>query len=393
MNHFMTQKMKNKKIIPLSVPNISGNEWKYVKDCLDTGWISSIGSYVNEFEKSIAKYCNVKYAIATSSGTTALHTSLQILGVKENDYVIIPNITFVATANAVKYCGAEPILIDVDPNTWQFDLDLVEDFIENSCETNYKNELFYKKDKRKISAIIPVHVQGNMCDMNRLVSLSRKYSINILEDAAEALGSSFKKKSAGTFGILGCLSFNGNKTISTGGGGMILTNNQDLASRAKHLTTTAKKDPMEYYHDEVGYNYRLVNVLAAIGVAQLEQLPEFLKRKDFIGKFYTDNLSNVGDISFQKVNKDVITNHWLFTIKTKFQKKLLKFLNENGIISRPFWMPMNKLPMYKNCIYINNSDNCKIIHENCISIPSSTNITDEELSVVVNFIKKFFNEL
>ena len=393
MNHFMTQKMKNKKIIPLSVPNISGNEWKYVKDCLDTGWISSVGSYVTEFEKSVAKYLDVKHAVATSSGTTALHISLQLLGVKENDYVIIPNITFVATANAVKYCGAEPILIDADPNTWQLDLDLVESFLENSCEINGKNELFYNKDKRRVSAIVPVHIQGNMCDMDRLISLSKKYSINILEDAAEALGSSFKRKSAGTFGTLGCLSFNGNKTISTGGGGMILTNNKDLAYRAKHLTTTAKKDPMEYFHDEVGYNYRLVNVLAAIGVAQLEQLPKFLKRKDFVGKFYTDHLSKVGDITFQKVNKDVITNHWLFTIKTKSQKKLLKFLNKNGIISRPFWMPMNKLPMYKNCIYINNSNNCKTIHKNCISIPSSTNITDEELLTVVNYIKRFFNDL
>ena len=385
--------MNKKKVIPLSIPNISGNEWKYVKDCLDTGWISSVGSYVTDFENSVAKFCDSKYAVATSSGTTALHVSLLISGVKQNDYVLIPNITFVATANAVKYCGANPILVDANPNTWQLDLDLVEEFLEKSCEFSQNNFLVYKKDQRRISAIVPVHVQGNMCDMNRLKKISKKYSINIIEDAAEALGSYFENKSAGTFGLMGCLSFNGNKTISTGGGGIILTNNKFLASKAKHLTTTAKKDPIHYFHDEVGYNYRMVNVLAAIGVAQMEQLPNFLKRKVFVGEFYRNKLTGIGDISFQQVDNNVISNNWLFTIKTSFQKKLLKFLNKNGIISRPFWMPMNQLPMYNKCIYLSNHDYSKNIHKYCISIPSSTFISNDELEIVVNNIFKFFNEL
>ena len=346
-----------------------------------------------DFENLIAEFCNSKYAVATSSGTTALHTSLKIAGVDQNDYVIIPNITFVATANAVKYCGAEPILIDADINTWQFDIKLLEDFLENSCHFNSNKELVYNNNKRKISAIIPVHIQGNMSDMNKLKYISKKYSITLVEDAAEALGSSFKNKSAGTFGLLGCLSFNGNKTISTGGGGMILTNNEDLAIKAKHITTTAKKDPMYYFHDKVGFNYRLVNVLAAIGVAQVEQLSSFLKRKQEVGDYYKDVLLNVGDISFQKINDNVVTNNWLFTIKTKYQKLLLKFLNENGIISRPFWTPMNLLPMYNKCIYHHEYDNSNLIHDQCISIPSSTNITDEELEIVANYIIKFFNEL
>ncbi len=386
-------KKSNKKIIPLSVPNISGNEWDYVKDCLDTGWISSVGSYVDKFENSISNFCDSKYAIATSSGTTALHTALKISGVQKDDYVIIPNITFVATANAVMYLGAEPILIDADPNTWQLDLDLLEHFLNNSCDFDNQKKLIFKKDKRKITALIPVHIQGNMSDMERIDKISKKFSINVIEDSAESLGSYYKKKSAGTFGLMGCLSFNGNKTISTGGGGMILTNNKKLALRAKHITTTAKKDSFEYFHDEVGYNYRLVNVLAAIGVAQMENLPKFLKRKEYVGNFYRQNLSGVGDIDFQEIKENIISNNWLFTIKTKFQKKLLRYLNDNNIISRPFWMPMNQLPMYKKCIYINKYDRSKIIHRNCISIPSSTNITDHELSIVIDYIKRFFNDL
>lgn len=385
--------MNKKKIIPLSVPNISGNEIKYVEDCLKTGWISSVGSYVTDFENSIARFCNSEYAVATSSGTTALHTSLKIIGVKQNDYVIIPNITFVATANSVHYCGAEPILIDVDPLTWQLDLNLLRNFIENFCHFNSNNELVYSKNKRRIAAIIPVHVQGNMNDMDILMDISKKYSVKIIEDAAEALGSSFNNKFAGTFGTMGCLSFNGNKTISTGGGGMILTNNEELAKNAKHITTTAKTDSMEYHHDQVGYNYRLVNVLAAIGVAQVEQLPIFLKNKEKVGKYYRNVLSNVGDISFQKIDKKVYTNNWLFTIRTEYRKPLLDFLNKNGIISRPFWKPMNQLPMYKQCIYHTIENNSKKIYNQCISIPSSTNISDEELEIVSSNIIKFFDEI
>lgn len=373
-------------MIPLSVPNIAGNEWKYVKDCLDTGWISSVGSYVTKFEQMVAEFAGAKYGVAAVNGTAALHIALMLSGVKQGDYVILPNLTFVASANSIKYLGAEPLLIDADPNLWQMDLDLLEEFLEN--ETDEKDgRLIYIKDGRYIGAIMPVHILGNMCDMDRFLSIVRKYPLPIVEDSTEALGTTYKGKSAGTFSPLACFSFNGNKIISTGGGGVIVTDDEALAKHAKHITTTAKASSEEYYHDEVGYNYRLVNVLAAIGVGQMELLPSFIKRKRECTAFYKKELAGVGDIRFQQELPDVKTNAWLVTIQTDKQQQLLDHLNANSILSRRFWMPMNKLPMYNNCVYIQNKDNADYIYRTCLSIPSSTNITDEELATVVKEIK------
>ena len=379
--------MSNEKFIPLSVPNIAGNEWKYVKECLDTGWISSVGSYVTQFEQMVADFAGAKYGVAAVNGTAALHISLLLSGVKQDDYVILPNLTFVASANSIKYLGAEPLLIDADPDLWQMDLDLLEEFLEN--ETDEKDgRLIYIKDGRYIGAIMPVHILGNMCDMDRFLSIVKKYPLPIVEDSTEALGTTYKGKSAGTFSPLACFSFNGNKIISTGGGGVIVTDDEALAKHAKHLTTTAKASPDEYYHDEVGYNYRLVNVLAAIGVGQMELLPSFIKRKKECVEFYRKELTGVGDIRFQQQLPDVETNGWLFTIQTDKQQQLLDHLNTNKILSRRFWMPMNKLPMYKDCVYINKKDNSDYIYYTCLSIPSSTSITDEELAIVVKEIKE-----
>ena len=305
----------------LSGPNIAGNEWLYVKDCLDTGWVSSVGSYVDRFEKMCAKFCGTKYAVATSSGTTALHISLLLAGVKRRDYVIVPNITFIASCNSIKYTGADPILVDVNSETWQMDLDILEKFLANETEFSSQKVLQLKKNKRKIRVIMPVHVLGNMCDMDRLMSISEKYNLTVIEDSTEALGSFYKGKHAGSFGLFGTLSFNGNKIITTGGGGMILTNDEKLAKKAKHLTTQAKSDPFEYVHDEIGYNYRLTNIASALGVAQMELLPAFIKRKHEIDAYYKKSLHSFGDIEFQKVSDDVNPNFWLFTFKTKKQKK------------------------------------------------------------------------
>ena len=379
--------MSNQQIIPLSVPNIAGNEWKYVKDCLDTGWISSVGSYVTQFEQMVAQFAGAKYGVATVNGTSALHISLLLSGVKPDDYVILPNLTFVASANSIKYIGAEPILIDADPDYWQMDLDLLEEFLEN--ETDEKNgELIYIQDGRRIAAIMPVHILGNMCDMDRFDSIIKKYPLPVVEDATEALGTSYKGKHAGTFSPLGCFSFNGNKIISTGGGGVIVSDNEELAKKAKHITNTAKASADEYYHDEVGYNYRLVNILAAVGVAQMELLPAFIKRKKEAVAFYKKELAGVADIQFQKESPDVETNGWLFTIQTKHQQKLLDHLNANKILSRSFWMPMNKLPMYKDCPYIQKKDNADYIYNTCLSIPCSTSITDEQLEIVAKEVKQ-----
>jgi perosamine synthetase len=373
----------------LSGPNIAGNEWKYVKECLDTGWVSSVGSYVTKFENMLAEFSGCKYGVATSSGTTALHIALMLAGVKQDDYVIAPNVTFIASINSIKYTGADPILIDVDTETWQMDLDLLEEFLENETDER-DGELFYVQDGRTIRCILPVHVLGNICDMDRFMQITAKYNLKVVEDSTESLGTYYKGKHTGGFGIMGCFSFNGNKIITTGGGGVIVTNDEELAKKAKHLTTQAKSDSFEYIHDEIGYNYRLVNVLAAMGVGQMELLPSFIKRKKEIDKYYRGALTGVGDISFQKIEPDVDCNMWLFTIKTEKQKEVLKVLNDNQLQSRPFWVPMNQLRMFKDDVYYNKEDKSNYIYQRCLSIPCSTNIKDEEMAQVVEKIKSVY---
>jgi len=373
----------------LSGPNMGGNEWKYVKDCLDTGWVSSVGSYVDQFEKMSAEFAGTKYAVATSSGTTALHICLVMLGVNNNDYVITPNITFIATCNSIKYTGADPVFIDTDVNSWQMDLDLLEEFLINETEQR-DNVCYYKKDGRRIPVIMPVHVLGNMCDMDRLLTIAGKYNLIVVEDSTEALGSYYKGRHAGSFGLMGTFSYNGNKIITTGGGGMIVTNDEALAKKAKHLTTQAKSDPFEYVHDEIGYNYRLVNVAAAMGVAQMEQLPGFIKRKYEIIDLYKQELQGIGDIRFQQVSDDVKPNWWLPTIMTEKQKAVLKILNDNKMQSRPFWVPMNQLRMFKEDVYYNKNDRSNFVYQHCLSIPCSTNITDEQIKAVAAKIKECY---
>ncbi|HEX6193721.1 MAG TPA: LegC family aminotransferase [Chitinophagaceae bacterium] len=373
----------------LSGPNIAGNEWKYVKECLDTGWVSSVGSYVTQFENMVAEYSGCKYGVATSSGTTALHIALLLAGVKRDDYVIAPNITFIASINSIKYTGADPILIDVEPKGWQMDLDLLEEFLENETDER-DGELFCVRDGRTIRCIMPVHVLGNTCDIDRLMEIASRYHLKVIEDATESLGTSYKGKHPGSFGEMGCFSFNGNKIITTGGGGVIVTNDEQLAKKAKHLTTQAKSDSFEYIHDEVGYNYRLVNVLAAMGVAQMELLPSFVKRKKEIDSFYRKALTGVGDISFQEISADVDANCWLFTFMTEKQKEVLKVLNDNQMQSRPFWVPMNQLRMFKDDIFYTKNDRSDYIYRRCLSIPCSTNIKDAEMDAVVEKIKSVY---
>ncbi len=378
-------------MIPLSVPNLDGNEWKYIKDCLDTNWVSSVGSYVNRFEEMIAEYSGAKYAIAISNGTSALHISLMLAGVVRNDLVIVPNITFIASVNAITYCGADPVLMDVKGDTWQMDLDLLEEFL--SEQTAFVDgQCIHKASGRAIRTIMPVHVLGNMCDMDRLTELASEYGLNIVEDSTEALGSFYKGKSAGTFGLLGTFSFNGNKIISTGGGGMVVTNDDLLGKKAKHLTTQAKADPLEYYHDEIGYNYRLVNILAAMGVAQMEQLPGFVNRKHEISKLYNDQLSGLEGVAAQKMGEHVEANHWLYTATFPQQRDLLNYLIAAGVQARPFWVPMNQLPMFRDQLYFTKENVSDKVYGSCISLPCSTSITDDEIMTVTNLIKDFYHK-
>ena len=364
-------------MIPLSIPHLGGNELKYVTDCIETGWVSSAGSYVTKFENMVAEFSGNTYGIAASSGTSGLHLAMHMLGIGVGDKVIVPNITFIASANAVAYTKAEPIFLDVDPNTWQLDIDLLEEYLE----LNYD---------QSIKAIMPVHVLGNMCNMPRLMKLADKYNIHVIEDSTEALGTYYKGRHAGSWGVMNVFSFNGNKIITTGGGGVIVTNDEAHAKRAKHLSTQSKVNPETYFHDEIGFNYRLVNVLAAIGVAQMEQLPEFIAKKKMIDAYYRRNLQGVGDIRFQKVHGEVDPNCWLFTFYSRKQEEILRVLKENKIIARPFWFPMNQLPMFVDNEYISKDDHARDIHLNCLSIPSSVNLEEKDLEQVVNVIKSVF---
>ncbi len=381
--------MMKDEFIPLSVPTLHGNEWEFVKDCLDTNWVSSVGSYVTRFEEDIQTFTRASHAVATMNGTSALHVSLRLLGVQAGELVIVPNITFVASANSVSYLRAEPLFIDVDPDTWQMDLDLLFDFLlEETSQSD--TGCLHKKSGKKIGAIMAVHVLGNMCAMDELLSIADRFKIPVVEDATEALGSTYYGKHAGTFAPLGTLSFNGNKLITTGGGGMILSDDADLARKAKHLTTTAKADPTEYLHDEIGYNYRLVNVLAAIGVAQMEQLQGFLDVRKRIADKYKLGLESIKGVAFQKVLPAVQPNYWLFTAKFPKQRELLAYLNAHHIQARPFWIPMNQLPMYTSCLYVQKQDVSQEVYKSCISLPSSSNLTEEQQTRVLDVIHSFY---
>ncbi|HEY0680480.1 MAG TPA: LegC family aminotransferase [Chitinophagaceae bacterium] len=378
-------------MIALSEPNLSGNEWKYIKECLDTNWVSSVGKFVNEFEAAVARYCGAKYAVATSNGTTALHLGLLLAGVKPGELVLAPNITFVASINAIKYVQADPVLIDVDSSTWQMDLDLLEQFLKNECEQK-NGRCFHTVSGRIVSAIMPVHVLGNIGDMDRLMKITHANNLKMVEDSTEALGSYFRGKHAGTFGEMGCLSFNGNKIITTGGGGMLITDDEGLAKKAKHLSTQAKADANEYYHDEVAYNYRLVNVLAAMGVAQMEQLPSFIKRKKEISSYYNNQFKLIPGICSQKIPESVDSNHWLYTIKVPRQKELRKFLRDKGVDARPFWVPMNRLPAFRENIYYTSNDVSSAVYNDCLSLPCSTHITNEQLETVAGLVNEFYHD-
>ncbi|MDW8302965.1 MAG: LegC family aminotransferase, partial [Bacteroidia bacterium] len=377
-------------MIYLARPNLSGREWEYVKKCLDENWISVAGEFVPQFEQKIAEYCQVKYAVATSSGTAALHIAMRVLDIGPQDAVIVPTLTFVATVNAICYTGASPIFMDVCSETWQMNIELVENYL--SHHTYYKSGFYYDKTThKKIKAILPVHVLGNMPDMKSIERIAQKYNLIVIEDAAEALGSSYFNHKAGSLGKVGIFSFNGNKIVTTGGGGMLLTEDYEIAKHARHLIHQAKINGREYIHDEIGYNYRLLNILAAIGLAQLEQLPFFLEKKKQIFGFYCQELKEIGFIPFS-LTQGVECNYWLstFIIPSNVDKEnLLDFLYQNGIEARSFWKPMHTLPMFSRFKYFTYENVAQYIYQRAISLPSSTDIDLQDLQKVVSKIKEF----
>ena len=376
--------------ILLSEPVIQGNEWKYIKDCLDAGWVSSVGSYVDRFEKMVADYISSKYAVAVVNGTSALHTSLIACGVSPNDEVIVPALTFIAPVNTIRYCCAKPVFMDCDSNTLCLNVGKLEEFIE--CCTMQKDDgyTYNRSTGRRIKAVIPVHIFGHPVDMDDLIKVCKVCNIDIIEDATESIGSEYKGKKTGSFGKAGCFSFNGNKIITTGGGGMIVTDNEVVAKRVRHLTTQAKLDPFEYDHDEIGYNYRLTNIQAAMGVAQMERLEEFINIKRKYAALYRDLFSVIDEIEFLWESPMVRSNFWFYTIRVpkEHKKPLMEYLLSKGIQVRPIWKLIHTLPMYKDCQSYK-IDKAIEVYNTCINLPCSVNLKEEEVRFVVESIKEY----
>jgi perosamine synthetase len=381
------------KTISLSEPEISGNEWDYIKDCLDTGWVSSGGEYVSRFENAIASYIGVKCAVATVNGTAALHVSLIACNVQPGDEVIIPALTFVAPANVVRYCGAYPVFMDCDERTLCVDIQKVIDFIKHECIQRADGFTYNRSTGRRIKAIIPVHVFGHPVDMDGLIEICASHNIDIVEDATESLGSEYKGARTGTFGKTGCFSFNGNKIITTGGGGMVVTNDDKLAKDIKHLTTQAKSDSFEYDHDEIGYNYRLTNIQAAMGVAQMEKLDEFISVKRRNASLYRDLLSELEGVEFIWEEQWAKSNFWFYAVKVSRNNKesLLEYLLSGGIQVRPIWRLINTLPMYTDyqAYFV---DAAVDAYERCINLPCGVKITENEIRTIVERIREFFSK-
>jgi len=381
-------------MIPLSVPCIQGNEWKYIKECLDTEWVSTAGEYVTRFEEAITNYTGTRFAVATVNGTSALQASLRLVGVESGDEVIVPTLTFIAPINAVAYNNAIPVFMDAD-RYYNIDSEKTISFIEN--ETIFKDGFTYNKTTgNKISAVIPVHVWGNACWLDDLVGICHTRNIAIVEDASESLGTFYTEgkytgRHTGTIGKLGCLSFNGNKIITTGGGGMILTDDENMAEKARYLTTQAKDDPIRYVHDEIGYNFRLTNIQAALGVAQLEQLSGFLDKKEWIYNKYLDGLKNIDGLYLASVPDYAGNNHWLNVLRIdsrvygENRGTLMNRLGENGVLPRLVWTLNHLQKPYRDC-QSHQIEQAKELVGNSLCLPSSINLADDKIKFILELL-------
>ncbi|MDE2166822.1 MAG: LegC family aminotransferase [Alphaproteobacteria bacterium] len=379
--------------IPLSVPVLSGREWQYVKECLDTNWVSSAGLFIERFERATAAALNAEHAVAVVNGTAALHLAMVLLGVGPGDEVVVPALTFIATANAVRYTGAVPAILDVEADYWQLDAAKLEAFLREGC-IRHNGTLSNKATGRRIAAILPVHALGHPCDMDAIIAVADPYGIPVVEDAAEAIGARYKGRYVGTIGRMGCLSFNGNKTITCGGGGMILTGDAKIAARARYLSSQAKDDEIAYVHSEIGYNYRLTNVLAAIGLAQIEKLDEHIAAKERIARRYYDGLAGIPGLTPMLQANWAQNVHWLFTIlidSTRFgldNMTLLNRLLEAGIETRPLWQPMHRSSALRDAFVHSEITVADRVHAQALSLPSSVNLTPEQQDRVIASIKQ-----
>lgn len=372
---FIREIYKSQDFIALHEPRFIGNEKKYLNDCIDSSFVSSIGKFVDEVEQKIAKYTGAKYAIATTNGTSSLHISLILANIDHNSEVITQPITFVATCNAISYCNAAPIFIDVDKNTMGLSPTALKYFLKKNTIIK-KKQCLNKNTNKIIKACLPMHSYGHPCEIDEIKKICDENHIFLIEDAAESLGSLYKKKHTGTFGQIGIISFNGNKIITAGGGGCIITNDEMLATKAKHLTTTAKlPHKWDFNHDMVGYNYRMPNINAALLVAQLEKLEDFIRSKRNLAKKYEEFFKST-KYNFFKEPENCRSNYWLNSIICKDKNERDQFLektNSCGVMTRPIWTPMNKLPMFKNAQHCD-LKNSEWLFQRIVNIPSSSNL-------------------
>lgn len=373
--NFIQNLYKTEDFIPLHRPFFEGNEKKYLNEAIDSTFVSSVGPSVNEFESKVAEYTGIKYAVAVVNGTAALHLSLKISGAEENTEVITQSLTFVATCNAIKYCGADPVFVDVRKTTASLDSISLKEFLLENCEIRDDGFCWNKISEKKIVACLPMHTFGLCADLDEIKKVCDEFNLILVEDAAESLGSLYKNKHTGSIGQVSALSFNGNKIITTGSGGMILTNNEEIASKARHISTTSKvKHEWDFNHDEVGFNYRLPNLNAALGIAQLESIDKYIKNKRWIANKYQE-WGDRNNINFLKESDESHSNYWLNALvaDSKIQKEeLLKKTNKKNIMTRPAWIPMHKLEIYKNCLRAD-LQNTNWLFDRIVCLPSSVN--------------------
>lgn len=364
----------------LHEPHFGGNEWDYVKECIDTGWVSSAGKYVDRFEEMLAEYTGARRAVAVVNGTAALHVALRLVGVERNDEVLLPALTFVATANAVTYCGAIPHFVDSEEQTLGLDPHKLRDYLGEIAERRGGTS-YNRRTGRRIRAVVPMHAFGHPVDLDPLIAVCDEYNLELIEDAAESLGSYYKGTHTGRVGRVGTLSFNGNKTITTGGGGALITDDEALADRAKHLTTTAKRPHRwEYRHDETGYNYRLPNINAALGCAQVEQLDGFLARKRALAARYAEAFTDLDGVRLVQEPAFGRSNYWLNALlldeeRADLRDDLLEQTNDAGIMTRPVWTLMSRLPMYADCPAMDLATSASI-ERRLLNIPSSAHLAE-----------------
>lgn len=368
--------------IPLCVPEIRGNEWLYVKECLDTTWVSSGGPFVDRFEVAFADWLGRRAAgvaaVACQSGTAALHAALMVAGVGPGDAVLVSCMTFIAPANAVRYVGAEPVLVDAEPDHWQMDVGLVARYLAEDCVVR-DGATVDARTGRRVAALMPVHILGHPVDMDPLLELARAHGLAVIEDATESLGALYKGRPVGTLGDIAAFSFNGNKLMTTGSGGMIVTRNPDWARRAKHLTNQAKVDPIEYAHDEVGYNYRLTNIQAGMGLAQLENLPDFLAAKRRIAARYAEGLDRIPGLEPMRAASWADSAWWMYTIRVDADaygmdsRALLRALDARRIQTRPLWRALHQGPPHAGCPTLGGAV-AERLHATALSLPCSVGL-------------------